>query len=50
MNVKFFTAANLSNELIEAQDNHKLLKLEKQISKADLLIIDELSSVFSKEL
>lgn len=43
LNVKFFTAANLSNELIEAQDNHKLLKLEKQISKADLLIIDELS-------
>lgn len=43
MNVKFFTAANLSNELIEAQDNHKLLRLEKQISKADLLIIDELS-------
>lgn len=43
LNVKFFTAANLSNELIEAQDNHKLIKLEKQISRADLLIIDELS-------
>lgn len=43
MNVKFYTAANLSNELIEAQDNHKLVRLEKQISKADLLIIDELS-------
>lgn len=43
MNVKFFTAANLSNELIEAQDNHKLIRLEKQIAKADLLIIDELS-------
>lgn len=43
MNVKFYTAANLSNELIEAQDNHKLIRLEKQISKADLLIIDELS-------
>ena len=43
MNVKFFTAANLSNELIEAQDNHKLLRLEKQIYKVDLLIIDELS-------
>lgn len=42
-NVKFFTAANLSNQLIEAQDNHKLIKLEKQISRADLLIIDELS-------
>lgn len=43
MNVKFYTAANLSNELIEAQDNHKLMRLEKQISKVDLLIIDELS-------
>lgn len=43
MDVKFYTAANLSNELIEAQDNHKLVRLEKQISKADLLIIDELS-------
>ena len=43
MNVKFYTAANLSNELIEAQDNHRLVRLEKQISKADLLIIDELS-------
>lgn len=43
MNVKFFTAANLSNQLIEAQDNHKLMRLEKQIAKADLLIIDELS-------
>ena len=43
MNVKFYTAANLSNELIEAQDNHKLIRLEKQIAKADLLIIDELS-------
>jgi DNA replication protein DnaC len=43
MNVKFYTAANLSNELIEAQDNHRLVRLEKQISKADLLILDELS-------
>lgn len=43
MNVKFFTAANLSNQLIEAQDNHKLMRLEKQIAKADLLVIDELS-------
>lgn len=42
-NVKFFTAANLSNQLIEAQDYKQLLKLEKQIAKADLLIIDELS-------
>lgn len=43
LNVKFYTAANLSNELIEAQDNHRLVRLEKQIARADLLIIDELS-------
>lgn len=43
MNVKFYTAANLSNELIEAQEYKKLMKLEKQLSKTDLLVIDELS-------
>lgn len=43
MNVKFYTAANLSNELIEAQDNRKLIRLEKQLANADMLIIDELS-------
>lgn len=42
-NVKFCTAANLANELIEAQEYKKLIRLEKQISKAELLIIDELS-------
>lgn len=43
MNVKFYTAANLSNELIEAQEYKKLTKLEKQVAKAELLIVDELS-------
>ncbi|WP_353892770.1 IS21-like element helper ATPase IstB [Proteinivorax hydrogeniformans] len=43
MNVKFYTAANLSNELIEATEYKRLLKLEKQLSKTDLLIIDEMS-------
>ena len=43
MNVKFYTAANLSNELIEAQEYKKLMKIEKQLLKTDLLIIDELS-------
>lgn len=43
MNVKFYTAANLSNELIEAMEYKRLLKLEKQLSKTDLLIIDEMS-------
>lgn len=43
MNVKFYTAANLSNELIEAQEYKKLTRIEKQLAKAELLIIDELS-------
>ena len=36
LNVRFYTAANLSNELIEALDGHRLLKLEKQIAGCDL--------------
>lgn len=43
LNVRFYTAANFSNELIEALDGHRLLKLEKQIAGCDLLIIDEMS-------
>ena len=43
MKVRFFTAANLANSLIEAQDNRILTRLEKQLEKVDLLIIDELS-------
>ena len=43
INVKFYTAANLSNELIEAQEYKKLIRLEKKLAKVELLIIDELS-------
>jgi len=43
MDVRFFTAANLSNQLVEAQEYKKLMKLEKQLMRADLLIIDEMS-------
>lgn len=42
-NVKFYTAVNLANELAEAVQFHRLSKLEKSLSKADLLLIDELS-------
>ena len=41
--VKFTTAATLATLLVEARDQKELSKLEKQIQKADLLIIDELS-------
>lgn len=34
---------HLANSLIEAQDNKILMRLKKQLEKADLLIIDELS-------
>lgn len=43
MKVKFYTAANLVNSLIEAQDNRSLMKHERQLDIAELLIIDELS-------
>lgn len=43
MDVRFFTAANLSNQLVEAQEYKKLMRFEKQLMKADLLIIDEMS-------
>lgn len=42
-NVKFYTAVNLANELAEAVQFHRLSKLEKSLSKVDLLIIDEVS-------
>jgi len=41
--VRFYTAVNLANELAEAVQFHRLSKLEKSLSKVDLLIIDELS-------
>ncbi|WP_197079227.1 ATP-binding protein [Candidatus Syntrophocurvum alkaliphilum] len=43
--VKFYTAANLSNELIEAIEYKRILKLERQLAKVDLLIIDEASYI-----
>lgn len=42
-NVLFKNAATLSTELCEARDNYRLGKLERSLSKADLLILDELS-------
>lgn len=39
----FTTAANLSNQLIEAQNNNNLGKLMKTLGKVELLILDELS-------
>lgn len=47
--VRFYTAANLVTELSEAQEFHRLTRLEQALSKVDLLIVDELSYLtFSK--
>lgn len=41
--VFFATAANLSNKLVEAQENRSLGRFLRQLARLDLLIIDELS-------
>ena len=43
--VLFKNAATLSTELCEAKDHYSLGKLERNIAKADLLILDELSYI-----
>ena len=43
--VAFVTAAALVNELMEARDEKRLLRLQRQLSKVKLLIIDELGFV-----
>ena len=41
--VRFYTAASLATELVEASDYKRLTKLERQLASVDLLIMDELS-------
>ena len=43
--VRFTTAAALVNELLEARDEKRLLRFQKQLIKQDLLIVDELGYV-----
>ncbi len=43
--VRFITASAMVHELIEARDEHKLLRLQKQLLSPGLLIIDELGFV-----
>jgi len=43
--VRFVTAASLVHELIEAKDEKRLLRFQKQLAKQELLIIDELGFV-----
>ena len=43
--VRFTTTAALVNELLEARDDKRLLRVQKQLVKQDLLIVDELGYV-----
>ena len=45
MSVGFTTAAALVHELMEARDERRLLNLRRQLSRLNLLIIDELGFV-----
>ena len=45
MSVGFTTAAGLVHEMMEARDERRLLNLQKQLSRLNLLIIDELGFV-----
>jgi hypothetical protein len=42
---RFATAAAIVHELIEARDERRLLRLQKQMATVELLIIDELGFV-----
>jgi DNA replication protein DnaC len=43
--VRFYTAAGLVNELTEARDERRLLQLQTQLLKQDLIVLDEVGFV-----
>ena len=43
--VRFFTAANLINELTEARDEKRLLRLQAQLMQQDVIVLDEVGFV-----
>ena len=43
--MRFITAAALVNELLEARDEKRVLRVQKQLTKQDLLIVDQLGYV-----
>jgi len=43
--VRFYTAAGLINELLEAQEAHRLSKLEAWLMRQDLIVLDEVGFV-----
>lgn len=48
--VRFFRVTELITQLMEAREERELLRLKKQISKLDLLILDELGYVPASKL
>ena len=42
LRVRFITAASLVHELIEARDEKRLLRYQKNLARQELLIVDEL--------
>jgi len=49
MSVSFTTAAALVNEMMEARDERRLLRVQKQLAAVKLLIIDEWTETFGTE-
>ncbi len=45
----YITAANLGTQLAEAESNHRLERYMRQLSKVDLLILDESSYLSSNK-
>ena len=43
--MRFYTAAGLINELLEAQEAHRLSRLETWLMKQDVIILDEVGFV-----
>ena len=43
--VRFYTAAGLINELLEAQEAHTITKIESRLMKYDLMILDEVGFI-----
>lgn len=43
--VRFFTAAGLINDLLEAQEAHRLSQFERVLAKLDLIVLDEVGFV-----
>ena len=48
MHVRFHTAGQLLHQLIEARDEKQVLKVQQNLSKFDLLILDELGMIDCK--